>query len=185
MARGVIGNTLGSGPRDSWFESRRANSAAVARDGRSDAEGWLSGLKRRPAKALGPSAREGSNPSPSAPGRRPPGRSPVSSHTDGWPSGLRRTIGNRVGAQRPSRVRIPPHPLSPSRRGGRIGNAPVSKTGALTGLWVRVPPPPLPVLPGRIESVHGSKAPPSALLGQGLLEALPRVGSRDVFEQDE
>ena len=112
-------------------------------------EGWPSGLRRRPAKALGRKARVGSNPTPSVEGAirasGPPGRqgqecsnprrprsgmqsgfdseptewaersearsAAAQSHSlrggwscgwptadlDGWPSGLRRTIGNRVG----------------------------------------------------------------------------------------
>ncbi len=39
---GVIGNTPDSGSGESWFEPRRGN-----------LEGWPSGLRRRPAKALG------------------------------------------------------------------------------------------------------------------------------------
>jgi len=39
---GVIGNTPDSGSGESWFEPRRGNG-----------EGWPSGLRRRPAKALG------------------------------------------------------------------------------------------------------------------------------------
>ena len=39
---GVIGNTPDSGSGESWFEPRRGNR-----------EGWPSGLRRRPAKALG------------------------------------------------------------------------------------------------------------------------------------
>ena len=91
---------------------------------------------------------------------------------DGWPSGLRRTPGERVGSNA-SWVRIPPRPYAghPARITGRArpfdralgpsqfehrgrrdaphpegwqnGNAPVSKTGARKGLRVRIPPPPL------------------------------------------
>ena len=69
-----------------------------------------------------------------------------------------------MGTSSVSWVRIPPRPLQTLRlqlarpgitlaepretpsfsEGWQNGNAPVSKTGALTGLWVRIPPPPLP-----------------------------------------
>ena len=52
---GVIGNTPDSGSGESWFEPRRGNSL----------EGWPSGLRRRPAKALDRKVRVGSNPTPS------------------------------------------------------------------------------------------------------------------------
>ena len=87
VARGGIGNTLGSDPRDSRFDPWRANrqkpvkgrrdcaaqafavllaGSELAPDGdRFSVEGWPSGLWRRPAKALGREARVGSNPTPS------------------------------------------------------------------------------------------------------------------------
>ena len=110
-------------------------------------EGWPSGLRRRPAKALGRKALVGSNPTPSvSPGtggraaqgarlesvwapRVPRGfeSHPVRSHATSFL--LRDSSRGRGAARRLS-------------EGWQNGNAPVSKTGALTGLRVRIPPPP-------------------------------------------
>ena len=111
-------------------------------------EGWPSGLRRRPAKALGRKALVGSNPTPSvSPGtggraaqgarlesvwapRVPRGfeSHPVRCHATSFL--LRDSCRGRGAARRIS-------------EGWQNGNAPVSKTGALTGLRVRIPPPPL------------------------------------------
>jgi hypothetical protein len=80
LPRGVIGNTLGSGPRDSWFEPRRGNWEGMGR--------WVSEREVRPSapalfgrvaerskahawRACGRHKRlVGSNPTPSVRGRR-------------------------------------------------------------------------------------------------------------------
>jgi hypothetical protein len=142
-------------------------------------EGWPSGLWRRPAKALGRETRVGSNPTPSVVTEKGSvrarelgiltrshtarGRIPFFFHPDGWPSGLRRTPGKRVGMQMSRGFKSHSVRFAASaagrrvesrcanrasldvsvRRGGRTANAPVSKTGALTGFRVRIPAPPL------------------------------------------
>ena len=63
VPRGVTGNTSDSGSEESWFDPRRGNS-----------EGWPSGLRRRPAKALTRKGLVGSNPTPSARERGSPRR---------------------------------------------------------------------------------------------------------------
>ena len=123
LARGGIGNTSGSGPEDSRFESWRANQGTKQDRTKKDAEGWPSGLRRRPAKALTRESLVGSNPTPSACSRYL--RHTRRLYPDGWPSGLRRTPGERVGSNPASWVRIPPRPLCRAvrrcdiRRGGR------------------------------------------------------------------
>ena len=130
-----------------WLWTRRFQVRVLAgQSGQQDpAEGWPSGLRRRPAKALTRKSLVGSNPTPSASegrcGRlervswvrteRPEGASSASPASgganptpsaslppaslrrlpDGWPSGLRRTPGERVGSNPASWVRIPPRPL--------------------------------------------------------------------------
>ena len=91
-----------------WLWTRRFQVRVLAGQSRQQdpAEGWPSGLRRRPAKALTRKSLVGSNPTPSA--SLPPAsprRLP-----DGWPSGLRRTPGERVGSNPASWVRIPPRP---------------------------------------------------------------------------
>ena len=71
MPRGVTGNTSDSGSEESWFDPRRGNS-----------EGWPSGLRRRPAKALTREGLVGSNPTPSAGERGSPRRGWASN--PGW-----------------------------------------------------------------------------------------------------
>ena len=133
-----------------WLWTRRFQVRVLAgQSGQQDpAEGWPSGLRRRPAKALTRESLVGSNPTPSASegrcGRlervswvrteRPKGASSGSVATqshplrlylppasprrlpDGWPSGLRRTPGERVGSNPASWVRIPPRPFFGSIR---------------------------------------------------------------------
>ena len=91
-----------------WLWTRRFQVRVLAGQSgqKHPAEGWPSGLRRRPAKALTRKSLVGSNPTPSA--SLPPAsprRLP-----DGWPSGLRRTPGERVGSNPASWVRIPPRP---------------------------------------------------------------------------
>ncbi len=98
-----------------WLWTRRFQVRVLAGQSGQEhpAEGWPSGLRRRPAKALTRKSLVGSNPTPSA--SLPPAsprRLP-----DGWPSGLRRTPGERVGSNPASWVRIPPRPLSSFPRG--------------------------------------------------------------------
>ncbi len=98
-----------------WLWTRRFQVRVLAGQSawQHPAEGWPSGLRRRPAKALTRKSLVGSNPTPSAylppasPRRLP----------DGWPSGLRRTPGERVGSNPASWVRIPPRPLKQFPRG--------------------------------------------------------------------
>ena len=79
MPRGVTGNTSDSGSEESWFDPRRGNFS----------EGWPSGLRRRPAKAVTRKGLVGSNPTPSAAGRARPGE------------GVIRTQGGGCGASHP------------------------------------------------------------------------------------
>ena len=140
-----------------WLWTRRFQVRVLAGQSgqQHPAEGWPSGLRRRPAKALTrkslvgskshplrlrrkvwaarkslvgsnrategselgdrrepipppPPKKEGVDDLPPASPRRLP---------DGWPSGLRRTPGERVGSNPASWVRIPPRPFSSTPRG--------------------------------------------------------------------
>ena len=106
-------------------------------------EGWPSGSRRRPAKALGskgPRGFESHSLRLPLEGLVPRADGCVQ---DGWPSGLRRTIGNRVGA---SPRGFESHPvrcrwfgkygawLSPVERCVRDAEVPGSNPGAPIGM---------------------------------------------------
>ncbi len=140
MARGGIGNTLGSGPRDSWFESRRANLgrrwvsawSRARRPAPNRLDGWPSGLRRTPGERVGALRLVGSNPTPSVSVRRCDGAA-----VDGkrWEDRWEKRATQASSTDAPSTD-------APNTEGWQNGNAPHSKCGALTGLWVRIPPPP-------------------------------------------
>ena len=95
MPRGVTGNTSDSGSEESWFDPRRGNYS----------EGWPSGLRRRPAKALTRKGLVGSNPTPSACGRSP--SEGVGFEPRVEPPVLR-ILGSPSARWRGPRLRIPP-----------------------------------------------------------------------------
>ena len=112
MPRGVTGNTSDSGSEESWFDPRRGNYS----------EGWPSGLRRRPAKALTRKGLVGSNPTPSAreQGSRRRGWAfePGVEVAEASPPHL--TFGAAVAAPR---LRIPPRGGTTGAVGGRYSTA--------------------------------------------------------------
>lgn len=126
-----------------WLWTRRFQVRVLAGQSawQHPAEGWPSGLRRRPAKALTRKSLVGSNPTPSAylppasPRRLP----------DGWPSGLRRTPGERVGSNPASWVRIPPRPLKQFPRGSM--NMPARRGFEPSDRREPIPPRPYSILP--------------------------------------
>ncbi len=125
MPRGVIGNTLGSGPRDSWFEPRRGNWKGMGR--------WVSEREVRPSapallgrvaerskahawRACGPQKRlVGSNPTPvregAVGGRRrcplAPRRAEAARSSLLWNSGAISPISSRKTVPRPATANWP------------------------------------------------------------------------------
>ena len=102
---GVTGNTPDSDSGKSRFDPWRGNYGGGRVAARRAFLVWSAWRDAREAQGTGLLNRDaqkasvGSNPTPSAPVR------------DRCPSGLRSTIGNRVGVKSPSWVRIPPDPL--------------------------------------------------------------------------